>query len=598
MGKTVTRQKIVLDIECYCNYFLIAVKNMANGNTATYELSDWSNFDHEKLKAVLSNYTIITFNGNRYDMLLLKYSLTGANNVQLKALSDAIIEGQAKPWDLERKHNLPECKYIDHIDLIEVAPGKCSLKTYGGRLHSERMQDLPIRPEQRITVEDRELLTLYCINDLDTTIDLYRQLEKQIDLRENMSIEFKSDLRSKSDAQIAEVVIRKQVEKLKNEKIQRPNLPIGYAFKYKAPAYIVYKTQNLKSVLNTFESANFTLNEKGDVAEPVEIGKLKVTLGTTVYQFGIGGIHSCEKKQATLADESHRVFDRDVTSYYPNIILNQKLSPDHLGNDFLKVYKSIVDRRIRAKRSKDSVVDAALKITINGSFGKLGSKWSVLYAPNLMAQVTITGQLALMMLVERLEGAGISVMSANTDGIVIRCHTSNQAAYLQIVASWETDTGFATEETEYLALYSRDINNYIAIKPNGSYKVKGTYADASLSKTPTGQICSRALIDFLQLDIPMETTINSCSDIKQFVHVRNVTGGAVKGNDYLGRAVRWYYAIGESGTINYAKNGNKVPRTDGAKPLMILPKNMPKDLDRSWYIAETKNMLKELYISS
>lgn len=61
------------------------------------------------------------------------------------------------------------------------------------------------------------------------------------------------------------------------------------------------------------------------------------------------------------------------------------------------------------------------KIVLNGTFGKLGSKYSFLYSPNLMIQVTITGQLALLMLIEALEAAGISVVSANTDGIVSRC---------------------------------------------------------------------------------------------------------------------------------------------------------------------------------
>ena len=43
--------------------------------------------------------------------------------------------------------------------------------------------------------------------------------------------------------------------------------------------------------------------------------------------------------------------------------------------------------------------DSSKKIQINGSFGKLGSKYSLLYAPDLLLQTTITGQLALLMLI-------------------------------------------------------------------------------------------------------------------------------------------------------------------------------------------------------
>ena len=56
-----------------------------------------------------------------------------------------------------------------HIDLMEVAFGDGSLKLYGGRLHSKRLQDLPIAPDSHISDEDRSLLVRYCENDHDTS---------------------------------------------------------------------------------------------------------------------------------------------------------------------------------------------------------------------------------------------------------------------------------------------------------------------------------------------------------------------------------------------------------------------------------------------
>jgi DNA polymerase elongation subunit (family B) len=589
-----SRIKAVLDIECYTNYFLIVIKSMANDKVVTFERSDWADFDVDQLNSVLRKYTIITFNGNRYDLLLLKGAIAGLDAAKLKVISDEIIVNNARSWDTESKHNLPQCKYIDHIDLIDVAPGKASLKIYGGRLHSKRMQDLPIEPGAIIKQAERELLTNYCINDLDTTIDLFNRLNSQIDLREKMGKELGMDLRSKSDAQIAESVIKKQIEDIKGTKIYRPELPDSYSFNYVPPKFIKFKHPELVAALEVFESEAFTLNEKGDVAEPEKVGKLKVKINQTVYQLGIGGIHSCEKKVNYIAGNDYILVDRDVTSYYPNIILNQRLYPKHIGTEFLTAYRSIVEKRILAKRTGDKVTDASLKIVINSSFGKFGNRWSALYSPNLLIQTTVTGQLALLMLIEALEEADISVVSANTDGIVIYCHKRNQAALLLIIAAWEEITGFNTEETAYTALYSRDINNYVAFKPSGSYKAKGAYADADLSKTPTAQICVQAVVDHLQLDVPIETTIRSCQDTRMFVSVRSVTGGAVKGDTYLGKAVRWYYAKDEIGSINYKKNGNKVAMTDGAKPLMLLPVKPPDDIDRQWYIDKANLILADL----
>ncbi len=591
-----SRTKAVLDIECYTNYFLIAIKSMANDKVVTFERSDWSDFDAEQLNSVLRKYTIITFNGNRYDLLLLKGSIAGFDASKLKVMSDDIIVNNVRAWDTESKYNLPQCKYIDHIDLIDVAPGKASLKIYGGRLHSKRMQDLPIEPSAIIKLDERELLTSYCINDLDTTIDLFNKLSSQIDLREKMGEELGMDLRSKSDAQIAEAVIKKQIEAIKGTKIYRPDLPNGFSFNYVPPKFIKFKHPELVNALEVFKSEAFTLNEKGDAVEPEKVGKLKVKINQTVYQLGIGGIHSCEKTVNYIAGTDYILVDRDVTSYYPNIILNQRLYPKHIGTEFLTAYKSIVEKRVHAKRTGDKVTDASLKIVINSSFGKFGNKWSALYSPDLLIQTTVTGQLALLMLIEALEGSGIQVVSANTDGIVIYCHKRNQAALFSIIAAWEETTGFNTEETAYTALYSRDINNYVAFKPSGSYKAKGAYADAELSKTPTAQVCVQAVVDHLQLDIPIETTIRSCQDTRMFVSVRSVTGGAVKGDTYLGKAVRWYYALGETGSINYKKNGNKVAMTDGAKPLMLLPAKPPKDIDRQWYITKAYAILADLGI--
>jgi len=591
-----SRTKAVLDIECYTNYFLIAIKSMANDKVVTFERSDWSDFDAEQLNSVLRKYTIITFNGNRYDLLLLKGSIAGFDASKLKIMSDDIIVNNVRAWDTESKYNLPQCKYIDHIDLIDVAPGKASLKIYGGRLHSKRMQDLPIEPSAIIKLDERELLTSYCINDLDTTIDLFNKLSSQIDLREKMGEELGIDLRSKSDAQIAEAVIKKQIEAIKGTKIYRPDLPNGFSFNYVPPKFIKFKHPELVNALEVFKSEAFTLNEKGDAAEPEKVGKLKVKINQTLYQLGIGGIHSCEKTVNYIAGTDYILVDRDVTSYYPNIILNQRLYPKHIGTEFLTAYKSIVEKRVHAKRTGDKVTDASLKIVINSSFGKFGNRWSALYSPDLLIQTTVTGQLALLMLIEALEGSGIQVVSANTDGIVIYCHKRNQAALFSIIAAWEETTGFNTEETAYTALYSRDINNYVAFKPSGSYKAKGAYADAELSKTPTAQVCVQAVVDHLQLDIPIETTIWSCQDTRMFVSVRSVTGGAVKGDTYLGKAVRWYYALGETGSINYKKNGNKVAMTDGARPLMLLPAKPPKDIDRQWYITKAYAILADLGI--
>jgi DNA polymerase elongation subunit (family B) len=96
-----------------------------------------------------------------------------------------------------------------------------------------------------------------------------------------------------------------------------------------------------------------------------------------------------------------------------------QLHPMQIGPAFNDIYSGWIDRRIAAKRAGDKKVADSLKTLVNGTFGKTGSVWSILYAPDLMLAVTLGGQLSLFMLIEQLELSGLRVVSANTDGVVV-----------------------------------------------------------------------------------------------------------------------------------------------------------------------------------
>ena len=583
----------VFDLECYRDYFLIALKNVYSRQIESYEFYPGIEPDYERIKTSLTTKQLISFNGINYDIPLLRLFFANNDNATLKKASDAIIVENMRPWELETMYGGADF-HPDHIDLIEVAPGMVGLKLYGGRMHSQRLQDLPIDPSANITPADRPILKDYCINDLNTTIDMYFQLKPQIDLRVAMSAKYDIDLRSKSDAQIAEAVIRQEVQKKVGRKIYRPDISPDYTFKYRIPEFVSFTAPGMQKVLEIIRNATFTINEKGSVELPQIFESMRICIGSGTYTMGIGGLHSNESCSSHVSNENVFLKDRDVTSYYPSIILNQSLYPAHMGEAFLEVYQGIVSQRIEAKRTGDKVTNEAMKIMINGSFGKFGSKWSVLYSPDLLIQTTVTGQLALLMLIENIELAGFTVVSANTDGIVIKGYESRVEDLNGVISYWEAVTGFNTEETEYRALYSKDVNNYVAIKPSGEVKLKGLYAPAGMQKNVTNSICVEAVIEYLRSGTPVPTTIMGCSDVRKFITIRQVNGGAKYDDQYLGKAVRWYYRKGEARSIRYAANNNKVARSDGAFPLMELPPALPQDVDYDWYIKEAQSILNDV----
>lgn len=581
----------VFDIESYPNYFLAAFKDIDTGKIAFFEDSPAAQIDTALLSFVLYRNKLIGFNSKAYDLPMLAEALTGNSANFLNELSNKIIFNERAEFDIRLAR-------INHIDLIEVAPLEASLKMYAARLHAPRIQDLPYAPNTELTFEQAVNVRNYCINDLDCTELLYRELCPHIELREVLGNEYGMDLRSKSDAQVAEAIVLSELTK-HGVKIPR-DFDVSYEFKYVPPPEMQFTSEVMKMAMDVITHTTFYVEGNGNVDTPKSIKSLNINLGGVTYRMGNGGLHSMEKSVTHKASDDILLIDKDVASYYPYIVLNQGLFPRHLGPAFLEIYRKIVYRRLQAKKDGQVDIAAALKIAINGIFGKFGNVYSKLFAPELVTQITVSGQLYLLMYIERLVNAGIKVVSANTDGVLIKCSPEQLDKLNYETIAWEEATGLITEETRYRSISCRDVNNYIAVKENGTCKTKGVYSEVGsalnsvLSKNPEALIVSDAVQAYLAKGIPVHETIQNCKDTRRFVHVRAVKGGAEKNGVYLGKTVRWYYAKEETGEINYVLSGNKVASTSGAKPLMILPDSIPYDLDYDYYINEALTTLYEI----
>jgi DNA polymerase elongation subunit (family B) len=591
--------------------------------------------DRERLVELLKQVTIFTFNGNNYDLPILVLALYGATHEMLKAAGDKIITQGLKPWDFYTQYGLEVPDFIDHVDLYEVAPGvRIGLKAYMGRMHAPTIQDLPTDPMAHVPAEQREEISVYCDNDLFGTEMLADALRERVELRERLSQQYEVDLRSKSDAQIAEAVIKAKL----GFRPDRRYVQHGYTFRYEPPAYIGYVTAPLRELLDVVRSSDFVVTDREEALEyygledvrtgvqiPASLKGRDIRIGSGLYRIGIGGLHSQESSQHFIATPGvHSIRDVDVKSYYPSLILGMGMYPQQLGPGFLDIYRGIYRERLHSKSEAERLeklglhADAAehktiadgFKIVLNGTFGKLFSKYSIFYAPEFGIATTITGQLSLLMLIEMMELSGIRVISANTDGIVLLIPHGYDAMADQVVAWWEQRTGMEMEASHYAAIYSRDVNNYLAITTSGKVKRNGIFRPSGLLSGPQGKhpdedICADAVVAFLKDRTPLDVTIRTCRDIRKFVTVRNVKGGGVYHRshfleqrfpdtrpEYLGKVVRWYKSHARGSSIRYASNGNKVADSDSVTPAMTLPTEFPADVDYEHYIAVSKQMLK------
>ena len=576
------------DTEVYRNYFLMTFLDLT-GKTFVYErLNDEVTLN--TMNGLDKSDLFISFNGIGYDLPIIGAWRAGKSNRELKEISDQIILTDRPYWEITRQYNIPDIKW-NHIDISNVLFGKSSLKLYGGRIHAPTLQDLPIDPSAEIMETDLTLMREYCTNDCRLTQKLYRNIEKQIELRYSLGAEYGCDLRSKSDAQIAETVIAGEYLKLTDMVLLKP-ADVAHTFTYDCPDFIQFDDYQLKKIHNEILDTTFKLKESGHVEEPDSLKRV-IEFKDNRYKMGIGGLHSVDKPGSFRADDDHdvRIYDIDVASYYPSIILNAEYEPTHMKGSFLNIYRQIVEKRLTAKASGDKLTADTLKITINGTFGKLGSKYSKMYAPDLMANVTITGQLALLMLIEQMP---CEVISANTDGIMVVVRKDQLQATREAVSAWEQQTGFDMEWTQYRSVHRRDVNNYLAITTDRQVKTKGVFARSGMSKNPAFAIIYKAVIEYHLTGAPIADTVRESSRVADFITVRTVKGGAKYQGNEIGKVVRWYRSWLSADTINYATNGNKVPLTDNAVPVQKLPDSLPVDIDYDWYIEQAEALLEKM----
>lgn len=590
-------RKVFLDVECYTNYFLVCFK--CGDKVLSYDQYDnTQRLNTSNIAEIMTRYLTIGFNSSYYDLPMLACSLFGYSNSRLKQFSDAIINAKdygeywriLSDWGI---NSLLKDNSWNHIDIKNVASSlPVSLKMYGARMHVKTVQDLPIASDELIKESNIELLKQYCLNDIDTTIALYNVLEEEINLRNNISKEYRIDVRSKSRAQIAEAVIKKQLN-LKSAPIIQ-----GYGkHHYKAPNYIKFTTNELQELLNEIQTIDFECDENGKLQNPAILKTKEIKIGNAIYQMGIGGLHSTEKNRNTVIKDDEILVDLDVTSYYPSIILNNNLYPYYIGERFLHLYRSLYNKRLEAKKNKDTITSECYKIILNGVFGKFGSKYSCIYSPALLLNTTLTGQLAIIMLIEAFHIAGIETVSTNTDGIIIKYKDTEADKYLKIKTDWEAQTNLSLEATKYKAIFNDSVNSYIAITPSNKIKFKGAFGERGIHKNPTAEICTDAIIDYITKATPIQNTIWQCKDITKFIIARAVQGGGVWKDQFLGKVVRWVYGY-DGEPIKGKISGNKVAMSDNAIPVMTLPDTFPDYINYEIYYAMTMKMLKRLGIDA
>lgn len=254
-----TTNTIILDIECYTNFFYLGIKRKEDGKRVGFEFSPRADFDRDKVRRIMRQNRSVGFNSIPYDLPMLYLALDGASNADLKDASNRIINSRIPYWRVEEELGVVIPKNIDHIDIFETNPSvKRGLKALNGSMHHKRLQELPYHHAKLLTPDEMDQVIEYCqYGDIDGTEMLLDFMKEPIFLRESLRTRYNTgDLRSKSDAQVGEAILKAEVERTKGDRIKRAIIPDGTTFRYEPPEWMRFQTPYMQSVLDIIRNTD------------------------------------------------------------------------------------------------------------------------------------------------------------------------------------------------------------------------------------------------------------------------------------------------------------------------------------------------------
>lgn len=445
----------------------------------------------------------VSHNGYHYDDIILETILKDGDPYRM---SQRIIkEGfKGKSWLKFYSYDVMTVRRAPFgLKLTELVSGK-SIET------SEVDFDIP-RP---LTYEEKELTEKYNKADLEQTLYNFERFKPQYDLRidivNTFNLDLMENLKATGTQLAARVLGAKKDESLKYKKI-KPT---------------IWPTLRVKNK----EVLDFYLNEE------YWTKSLTTMVCGCEHTLGKGGIHAALSKF-----HADKLLYYDVSGYYNLVMINLDLLPRTLNEEAKQRYIDMYHEQLKMK-GKPEMANArkAYKTILLSVFGAMNNEYGDFYDPAKFILVTLSGQLYLVDLLEKLEGF-VTVVQSNTDGIVLLPNDWNDEAKIdEIVQEWENRTGFNMEKGYLYNLWQRDVNCYFALDEKGNVDYKGSevvnyktddqaYGACKLFDATNPPVIAKGVIDLLLFDIPVEETVQKCKE-----DLRNFQYGCKKGTfDYM-----------------------------------------------------------------
>lgn len=469
----------VYDIETYPNIFTAFFIHAATGLEMLFEISDRRD-DRQALVEFMMNLGRsgargVGFNNLSFDYPVLHYVAQGGTDIYSKAMSQIKPAGQWPEivWDRDQIFPQVDLYKINHFDNKARMTG---LKTLEIAMKSRNVVDLPFPVGTNLTDTQKDVLIKYNRHDVVETAKFYVRCLDKIKFREELSEQYQRNFMNHADTKIGKDIFVNELEKV-GVNCSGTTIRERIALADCIPGYVQLETPEFTDIMERMKSVVLTKKQQEDLLTTKGVFKdMTATVDNVEYTFGLGGIHSGIPSCIYKAYDGFTMSARDVTSLYPSLDIKNKFYPEHLGEIFCDVYEQLFIRRRDAKRAGNKIIDATLKLALNGTFGNMGNKFSPFCDHKCLLSITITGQLSMAMLIEQLRKVPqMTIVQVNTDGVILH-HPTEYTEHVNKVCDWWMGVTQLNLECEDIdAVYQRDVNNYIQIGTDGKIKRKGCY---------------------------------------------------------------------------------------------------------------------------
>lgn len=535
----------IYDIEVFADDWIVVFKRPEEG--ADHIVIHNDNYH---LRSFLGQPDIILagFNNKHYDNWILLTMFLGGSNVEVKRHNDYIIGG-GNAWEFPfvsfKKLPVPTFDLRD-----DIADKGISLKAIEGNLGLPIVESsVSFNIDRKLTANELEEAIQYCKYDVDSTIKLYHERkEDYIDAKIMVADMYgvtPSEGVGLTNAKLSAKVLGAKPVKRTDERdyIIPSNISID-----DIPSEVLafFNQIHDKSIpdLKLFGSPG----SKGMTLDII----FKTSYGACPVTYAWGGVHGAKPCITVEEDKNRVIINQDVASLYPNSMINFGYCSRSMQD--AGAYETLVKRRLGYKKQGDKQRAGALKLVVNTVYGAMLNQYNDLADRWAGRSVCITNQLAMTMLIVRLSRAckTIDFININTDGIMFSIDRKEVDLSEKIVAEWCEITKFEMERDDFVKVIQKDVNNYIGIKDDGSFKTKGGFVSLYKGgnfKTNSLSIIHKAVVEFLVNGIPATKTIRECDDIFKFQQIVK-TGGTydgtyhyINGKKYEVQKVNRMYAV-------------------------------------------------------